>query len=93
MQTINKTGVKLGSYVRTRKYGYTGRVTQVHLSGCPQGPAWQMGQSIPLTPEEIEGVWFSVLVQPAGAVVVSASDVEKVEPFEFTNPWADEYFD
>jgi hypothetical protein len=90
---LNKTAVKLGSFVRTHKYGYIGRVTEIHLTGCPEGAAWQMGQAIPLEEGEADEVWFSVLVDPAGAVVVSSRDIEAIEPFEFHNPWADEYFD
>ena len=90
--TLNKAGVHLGDFVRTHKYGYTGRVTQVHLEGCPEGAAWQMGQVPALEPGEADEPWYSVLVEPAGSVVVSARDIEKAEPFEFHNPWAAEYF-
>jgi hypothetical protein len=89
---INQTGVKLGSFVRTHKHGHAGRVMQIHLSGCPQDQAWQDGQSIPLEEGEAQEVWFSVLVEPAGSVVVSERDIEVMEPFEFHNPWAAEYF-
>jgi hypothetical protein len=91
---INTAGIKLGTFVQTHKHGHVGRVYDIHLEGCPQGAAWQMGQDIPLVEGEANDVWYSVLCEPSGAVVVSARDIERIEPLaEFHNPWNDEYFD
>lgn len=72
---------KIGSYVRTSRHGYTGRVYQVH-DRCPEGAAWRMGQSVALEGKYAEGrgTWYSILVHPAGAVVVPADSVEVIEP-------------
>lgn len=83
----------IGTYVHTKTHGHRGRITEAH-GRCPEGPAWLMGQSVPLTGVYADGggTWYSVLCHPAGAVVVTADDVEVVEPFQFDNPWADEHF-
>lgn len=90
---INKTDIRIGDYVRTHKHGHEGFVVQIHLTGCPEGPAWQMGQEVPLVEGEADMVWFSVLCEPAGSVVVSEIDIERaVAPADPRNPWLDEYF-
>lgn len=72
---------KLGSYVRTSDHGHTGRIYEIH-DGCPEGAAWRMGQEVPLQGEYAEGrgTWYSILVHPAGAVVVPADLVAVIEP-------------
>lgn len=82
---------RLGDYVQTRRFGSRGRVTKLHWS-CPESEEWQSIQT-GLAPEQFtQERWASILCQPAGAVVVPFSDVEVVEPFPFTNPYAADYF-
>lgn len=81
----------LGSYVRDL-FGRTGRVTDVHLTGTPEGAAWLSGQAY-LTPEQkAESRWVSILCHGGGAVVQPASTVEVIDPFPFVNSWAADYF-
>lgn len=82
----------LGSYVETDAHRHRGRITQFHDS-CPEGAAWLMGQEDGRVRDLEDNAWASVLVHPAGSVVVPVSLMRKVEPFEFTNPWADDYWE
>ncbi len=91
MTVLGASSVVLGDYVQENRYGRRGRITQIHFQ-CPQGAAWQMGQEIPLTDEEINSRWVSILVDGGGAMVTPMTDCEIVEPFDFTNLWEDFYF-
>lgn len=82
---------KIGDYVKTKKHGHTGRITDIH-GVCPESQWWIDGQKIPVTKDELSGLWYSILCEPAGAAVVSESDLVKVKPFPFTNMWKDKYF-
>ena len=75
--------VRLGSYVRTSRHGYTGRVYEIH-DHCPESAEWIRGQEIPLEGEYAEGLgtWYSILVHDGGAVVVPADSVELIDPIE-----------
>jgi len=86
----------LGEYVVTGKYGYRGRVTGIHSSFSRTGESerWLDGQEIPVTKEEREGKWYSVLCKDGGSVLVSERDiVAKEEPYDLNNVWEDEYFE
>lgn len=83
--------VYLGDYVTTTKHGYIGRVYIVDHR-CPESEGWIAGQSIPVTDDERNERWVSILTHPAGAIVTPMSDCTLIEPFEFHNPWADMYF-
>lgn len=81
----------IGDYVTTKKYKNKGRITEIH-GKCPESQSWIDGQSIPVTEEELNGIWYSILCEPSGAVTVSENDVVEVDPFPFTNMWKDDYF-
>lgn len=83
--------IVLGDYVETDNHGHRGRVTQVH-HWCPESAAWLAGQTIPVPRDLRDRRWISVLCEPAGAVVVPMSLAKVVDPFPFTNPYADTYF-
>lgn len=82
---------QIGDFVKTKKNNHRGRITEIH-GKCPESGSWINRQTIPVTQDEVNGIWYSVLCQPAGSVVVSESDIVKVEPFPFTNMWKDTYF-
>lgn len=82
---------QIGDYVVTKKHGHKGRIAEIH-GKCPESQVWVMTQDIPVTQEELEGIWYSVLCEPSGSVCVSESDITKIDPFPFTNMWKDEYF-
>lgn len=83
----------LGDWVRCDRHGYIGRVTAIHHQ-CPESPAWIAGQDIPVTAEQRDGVWVSVLVDHGGSVVMPIDTVEPlaVHPPLLNNRWADFYF-
>jgi len=88
----NPNDPRLGDYVRTRRFGYEGRVTGVH-HGCPESEDWFAGQMPPLPASDYTDVhWVSVLVNGGGGVVVPVTDAEVVEPFPFTHRDVDLYF-
>lgn len=82
----------IGDYIVTSKYGYTGRVYNKHY-GCPEDKNWIKSQSIPITENELDEIWYSILVHPKGAVVVPESDITKIRKFKFENPWNDFLFE
>ena len=81
----------IGDYVITKKHGNKGRISDIHAR-CPQPPYWIEGQTVPVTEQELQGLWYSVLCHPSGSVCVSESDIEKIDPFPFENPWNEETF-
>jgi hypothetical protein len=83
--------IYLGDFVKTTKHRYTGRVYMIHHS-CPQDGAWIAGQTVPVTDDERNEHWVSILVHPSGSIVTPMSDCTVIDPFEFHNPWADMYF-
>ena len=95
MNTITTTTPVLGDWVVTDNYGYVGRVYAVHHD-CPEGPAWIAAQDIPVTEEQLRGLWVSILVHGGGAVVQPISTVrvldESEAPAALRNLYADMYF-
>lgn len=81
----------LGDYVRTKRHGHTGRVTDVHHY-CPEDAAWQRGQEPPLPKGVVDGKWVSILCRDGGAVVTFADDCETIEPFVLNNTYEAMYF-
>jgi hypothetical protein len=86
----------LGDWVQAENYGYIGRVTEIH-HWCPEGPAWIQGQSIPVTEEQVNGRWVSILIQGGGAAVQPISTVRVLDETEvpataLDNLWAEVYF-
>ncbi len=69
----------LGDYIQTTQHGYLGRVYKTHY-GCPQDRAWINQQSIPVTEEQMDEKWVSVLVHGGGAIVTWASDCTVIGP-------------
>lgn len=91
----------LGSYVRSARHGHIGRVTDIDLSFAFTGEAgrhdddgegWLAGQTIPVSEEQRQGRWISILVHNGGAVLVPVDSVEVIEPFPFVNDFAAFYF-
>lgn len=80
---------KLGAYVQTT-FRYKGRVTGIHY-GCKQDADWLALQAL-TDAEKESSPWLDVLVDGGGSVHVPACTVDKIDPFDFTNPWADFYF-
>lgn len=93
MGRLNKEGIGLGSYVDRVSMQMRGRVTSVHFS-CPEDDEWVALQSIPIRPEalQVPYVWFTVLVDGGGAVVLPAYDVTPRGAFMLDNAYASEYF-
>lgn len=57
---------KFGDWVRTQ-YGDIGRVYKVEPE-CPYGEWWLSQQARPVTEQQLEGQWLSVLVHGGGSV-------------------------
>jgi hypothetical protein len=83
---------RLGDYVRTARFGLIGRVTAVHPWGCPQEEKSWRDEQILLRDGDFDGPWVSILVHPAGAVIVPEWDAIVVTPFPYANPHAARYF-
>ena len=84
----------LGDYVETGTHGHKGRVKEIHhtFSETGESNAW-FDKQIPGYPISTKsGKWYSILCHPRGSVLVPESDVNKIEKFDFENPWADDYF-
>jgi hypothetical protein len=88
----NAEDICLGDWVRDQ-YGRIGRVTEKHYI-CPQDEQWLSMQTIPVTPEQMEEPWCSVLVHNSGAVVQPISTLCKLDnhPESLHNPWTSFYF-
>jgi len=72
----NETWPHSGSVVRVSPYGYEGIVTGAAFPD----EAWMDGQSVPVTEEERNGHWCSVLVFSGGAVNAAHGRVEILVP-------------
>lgn len=90
--------VALGDWVRTKPYGYLGRVFKVHPGypagqGCPQDDEWLDGQSHPVK-EFKYARWVSILVHGEGSVVFPDALVERISdhPATLDNRYANQYF-
>ena len=88
--------VHLGDHAETLTHGQIGRVYAIHHS-CPESPNWLAGQTGYGDRDPMDYLtvnWVSILVHGGGAVTVPnlPEFVKRVNPFEFTNPWADMYF-
>jgi len=85
-EQLNESGIGLGDYVRSRRHGYRGRVTEVHLLGCPESRSWFDEQRPALDPALYDaGVWLAVLLEIEGAVLLPAIDAELVPAFDLKN--------
>lgn len=83
----------LTAWVRDQ-YGRVGRVTAIH-HGCPESKAWIAGQQIPVTREQLDDYWVSVLLDGGGSVVqpIGTLTVMEVSPGQrLDNTWTDFYF-
>ncbi len=67
----------LGDWVRAR-HGIVGRVDAIHHR-CPESEEWMAMQLIPITDEQKNGLWVSVLCDGGGAVVNPIDDVEVLD--------------
>jgi len=85
--TEDRPTVGLGDYVRD-DYDRLGRVTAIHHE-CPESDVWLALQE---KPRRKEGRWVSVLVHGGGSVTMPDDAAQRVEPFDFENPWSDFYF-
>jgi hypothetical protein len=88
----NAEDICLGDWVRDQ-YGRIGRVTEKHYC-CPEDEQWLSMQVRPVTPEQMEEPWCSVLVHNSGAVVQPISTLAKLDspPPSLNNRWARFYF-
>ena len=85
-ERLNESGIGLGDDVRSRRHGYRGRVTQVHLLGWPESQSWFDEQSPPFDPARYDvGVWLEVLLEIGGAVLLPAVDAELVPALDLNN--------
>lgn len=88
---------RLGEYAETT-YGQRGRVCDVHhtlgeVTGIGSGnmrTEWLDANSI--TEAEQRESWLGMLVDGGGSVVLPASRFTRIEPFDFSNDYAAEYF-
>lgn len=89
--------IVLGDFVETDVHHHRGRVYQVHPGwpaglGCPESDGWMAGQQ----PESLlpykQERWISILVHNGGSVVVPSVLAHRVEPFDFVNNYANQYF-
>jgi uncharacterized protein len=87
------SAIRRGDYVRSRRHGYRGRVTEVHPRGCPYDREWFDLQRPPHDPSLYEeGFWISVLLEKAGAVLIPVPDAEVVPAFPLGNPYEESEF-
>jgi len=84
----------LGSYVKTAPHGYEGRVTAKHdnFSRTNEDEDWLAMQNIPITEEQKNGIWYSILCRGGGSILVPENNVEIVEPFELNNDYWEKYY-
>lgn len=86
-------GIEFGDSVVSSRHGHTGRVYGFeHLTDEDQG--WIDMQSIPLTPEDIQGRFVRILCNGGGgAVSVPERSCHIIDPIEdFQHMYAEEYF-
>lgn len=86
--------IRLGDYVETTPHGHRGRVKAINhtFSETSESDAWFERQE-PAYPKSARAEkWYSILCHPSGSVMVAESRVNKIEKFDFENPWADDYF-
>ena len=81
--------IEHGSYVECTRHGYKGRVY-----GFKRNPSyiWMKSQEIPVTQEQMDGLWVNILGNGGGAVCMPLDSVIKIEPFKFNNPYASDNF-
>jgi hypothetical protein len=86
--------VRLGDYVETTPHGHRGRVSSIAqvFSETGESNAWFAGQSASYDEAQKCERWISILCDGSGAVLVAESRVTVVEKFDFSNPYANEYF-
>lgn len=74
----------LGDYVVTKNHNFKGRVVQKdhYFKGTQE---WLGQQEIGVHPILLNEPWYHVLVHGRGCVYVNESQLEKIEPFDFTN--------
>jgi hemimethylated DNA binding protein len=85
----------LGDFVRTKTYNFRGRIYRKHHNAAlsQEDPGWFNGQEIPISKEEMNEPWYSILVHEGGAVMVSERDIIEIEePYEFDNHYVSFYF-
>ncbi len=75
------TPIVHGDYVETDRHGYTGRAYKFeHLTN--DDAEWVAAQNIPLTIENIQERFVSILVHKGGAVLVPESSCTKIDPID-----------
>ncbi len=72
--------MEIGDAVRTKRYGHTGEVIEVHDT-CPESPSWRQAQvkagnasHAQFTNEK----WIKISVRSGGVVLVPLADVESL---------------
>lgn len=76
--------LKIGDYVKTANYGYTGRIYGFEDRRTISDD-WFDLQTIQPTEDQKNGVWVKVLVHEGGAVVCAYNTVKRVPKFKLEN--------
>lgn len=85
---------RLGDYVETTVHGHRGRVVGIDGIFADTGHTnfWFRQQKPAYDKADKLQRWVSILVDGSGSVLVAEDRVKLVEKFDFSNPYADEYF-
>jgi hypothetical protein len=92
--TAQAKHVRLGDYVETTVHGHKGRVSGIHMVFADTGYAnyWFRLQKPAYDSKQKLERWISILCDVHGSVLVAESRVKIIDKFDFTNPYAAEYF-
>ena len=84
----------LGDYVQDFNTGYRGRVIKKDFcfSSTGESQEWLDGQFFPVSKEDLNKNWYTVLVHDAGSILVPESRLSSIEPIDIVNPWYSFYF-
>lgn len=94
-KNLDNDSVFVGTFVRTLRNGYVGRVYQKHalFSETTAGEAWFNNQTPKLDPELKNHPWVGILVKGGGSVLVPISDCVKTDIYRLGNTWEKFYFE
>ena len=86
------TSITHGDYVTSSRFGHTGRAYKFRLL-TNEDAEWVAEQSIPLTIENLQERFVSILCHKGGAVLVPESSLTKIDPIEdFEHPYLEHHF-
>ena len=86
--------IRLGDYVETTVHGHKGRVSGIAgiFGDTGETNSWLSRQQPAYDKAQKFERWISILCHDRGSVMVAESRVKIIEKFDFSNPYADEYF-